>query len=150
MVYPLAEACKKAITDSRGHSSAGGVSPPGRWELSPCPAGKHYCCKALGRGQKATDYLETMVRYIISAREDISYKEIHGAVKNVSPKGGEMLMTIAEKLRNEGKKEGLEKGMEMTLSALQAFREGKDLEEVMNLTGLERDILLKIQVQAFK
>jgi predicted transposase/invertase (TIGR01784 family) len=108
----------------------------------------------LGRGQKATDYLETMIRYIISAREDISYKEIHGAVKNVSPKGGEMLMTIAEKLRNEGKKEGLEegmeKGLEMTLLALQAFREGKDLEEVMNLTGLERDILLKIQMQAFK
>ncbi len=59
-------------------------------------------------------------------------------------------MTIAEKLRNEGKKEGLEEGMEMTLLALQAFREGKDLEEVMNLTGLERDILLKIQIQAFK
>jgi hypothetical protein len=59
-----------------------------------------------------------------------------------------MLMTIAEKLRNEGKKEGLEEGMEMTLLALQAFREGKDLEEVMNLTGLERDIPLKIQMQA--
>jgi predicted transposase/invertase (TIGR01784 family) len=104
----------------------------------------------LGRGQKAIDYLETMVRYIISAREDISYKEIHGAVKNVSPKGGEMLMTIAEKLINEGMEKGRQEGMEMTLTALQAFREGKDLEEVMNLTGLERDILLKIQIQAFK
>jgi predicted transposase YdaD len=65
-----------------------------------------------------------------------------------------MLMTIAEKLINEGIEKGMEKGkqegMEMTLLALQAFREGKDLEEVMNLTGLERDILLKIQIQAFK
>ncbi len=37
-------------------------------------------------------------------------------------------MTIAEKLINEG----------------------KDIQEVMNLTGLERDKLLKIQRQAFK
>ncbi len=100
----------------------------------------------LDRGQKATDYLETMVRYIISARDDMSYIDMHDAVKNVSPKGGEMLMTIAEKLINEG----LEKGMEKTLTALEAFREGKDLEEVMNLTGLEREKLLKIQKQAFK
>jgi predicted transposase YdaD len=88
--------------------------------------------------------------YLDALKTHRSAAEIHGAVKNVSPKGGEMLMTIAEKLRNEGKKEGLEEGMEMTLLALQAFREGKDLEEVMNLTGLERDILLKIQIQAFK
>jgi predicted transposase/invertase (TIGR01784 family) len=104
----------------------------------------------LGRGQKATDYLETMIRYIISAREDIDYKDMHGAVKKVSPKGGEMLMTIAEKLINEGLEKGMEQGMEMTLAALQAFREGKELEEVMNLTGLERNKLLKIQRQAFK
>ncbi len=50
-------------------------------------------------------------------------------------------MTIAEKLRNEGREEGLE----IALTALQAFREGKDLEEVMKLTGLERDKLLKIK-----
>ncbi len=56
----------------------------------------------LDRGQKATDYLVTMVRYIISARDDMSYIDMHDAVKNVSPKGGELLMTIAEKLRNEG------------------------------------------------
>jgi urease gamma subunit len=59
-----------------------------------------------------------------------------------------MLMTIAEKLINEGMEKGRQEGMEITLTVLQAFREGKDLEEVMNLTGLERDILLKIQIQA--
>ena len=59
-------------------------------------------------------------------------------------------MTIAEKLRNEGIEIGEKKGMEKTLTALQAFREGKDLEDVMKLTGLEQDKLLKIQEQAFK
>ncbi len=70
--------------------------------------------------------------------------------KKASPKGGELLMTIAEKLRNEGIEIGEEKGIDLTLTALEAFREGKDLEEVMNLTGLERDKLLKIQKQALK
>ncbi len=63
-------------------------------------------------------------------------------------------MTIAEKLRNEGieigEKKGKEIGVDMTLTALEAFREGKDLEKVMKLTGLERDKLLKIQKQALK
>ncbi len=57
-------------------------------------------------------------------------------------------MTIAEKLINKGMEKGMEKGLKMTLAALKAFREGKDLEEVMNLTGLERDKLLEIQKQA--
>ncbi len=120
----------------------------------------------LGRGQRALDYLETLIRYILNAREDLSYEEVQSTVKKVSPIGGEMLMTIAEKLRNEGKKigkeegkkegreigkeEGREIGLEITLTALEAFREGKNLEEVMTMTGLERDKLLKIQAHAVK
>jgi len=38
----------------------------------------------------------------------------------------------------------------MTLTALQAFREGRDFEEVMKLTGLESEQLQKIQEQALK
>ncbi len=59
-------------------------------------------------------------------------------------------MTIAEKLINEGMEKGREEGLEMALTVLQAFHEGKDLEEVMKLTGLERGPALKIQEQALK
>ncbi len=52
--------------------------------------------------------------------------------------------------REEGKEEGKEIGLEMTLAALEAFREGKNIEEVMILTGLERDKLLKIKAHALK
>jgi hypothetical protein len=55
-----------------------------------------------------------------------------------------------EEGREEGREEGKEIGLEMTLTALEAFREGKNLDEVMILTGLERDKLLKIQAHAFK
>jgi len=104
----------------------------------------------LGRGQKAVDYLETLIRYILSAREDLNYEDIQGAVQKASPKGGEILMTIAEKLINEGMEKGMEKGMAVTLTALEAFREGKSLEAVMKLTGLDRDKLLLIQRQALQ
>lgn len=50
----------------------------------------------LGRGQKTTNHLETLIYYIISTREDINYEDTHDAAKNVSPKVGGMLMTIAE------------------------------------------------------
>jgi len=40
----------------------------------------------LDRGQKATDYLETMVRYIINARDDMSYTDMHEAVKKYHQK----------------------------------------------------------------
>ncbi len=52
--------------------------------------------------------------------------------------------------KEEGREENKEIGLEMTLTALEAFREGKNLDEVMSLTGLERDNLLKIQAHAFK
>ncbi len=52
--------------------------------------------------------------------------------------------------REEGKEEGKEIGLEMTLAALEAFREGKNIEEVMIMTGLKRDKLLKIQAHTLK
>ncbi len=39
----------------------------------------------LGRGQRALDYLETLIRYILNAREDLSYEDVQGTVKKVSP-----------------------------------------------------------------
>ena len=40
-------------------------------------------------------------------------------------------MTVVEKLINEGMEKGREEGLELALTALQAFRGGKALEEVM-------------------
>jgi len=108
----------------------------------------------LDRGQKATDYLETMVRYIINARDDMSYTDMHEAVKKVSPKGGELLMTIAEKLRNEGreegreigKQEGKEEGMEKV--ALQMLFENEPVEKIARYTGLTKDRIEELRRQS--
>jgi len=79
-----------------------------------------------------------MVRYIINARDDMSYLDMHEAVKNVSPKGGELLMTIAEKLRNEGREE----------VALQMLLENEPVERIVRYTGLSKDRIEELRRQS--
>jgi len=67
----------------------------------------------------------------------MSYLYMHDTVKNVSPKGGELLMTIAEKLKNEGKEEGREEGREEV--AIQMLLENEPVERIARYTGLSKD-----------
>jgi len=59
---------------------------------------------------RGIDYLETLVRYIMSARKDITFEDVYSAVQEISLEGSDILMTIAEKLINEGMEKGMEKG----------------------------------------
>jgi len=72
----------------------------------------------------------------------LSYVDVHSAVKEASPKGGEMLMTIAEKLRNEGKEEGKEK------VALQMLFENEPVEKITRYTGLTKDRIEELRRQS--
>ncbi len=51
---------------------------------------------------KGTEYLETIIRYIMSARSDLEFSDVYNAAKEISAEGSEIVMTIAEKLINEG------------------------------------------------
>jgi predicted transposase YdaD len=60
------------------------------------------------------EYFETLMRYIFSARADLTKKninEIIDKIENTYPEGSEAIMTLAEKFREEGKEEGIIKGM---------------------------------------
>ena len=50
-----------------------------------------------------TYYISACIRYILSVRDDISKEEMHEIAGKISIEGGELVMTIAEKLREEGK-----------------------------------------------
>ncbi len=65
----------------------------------------------LNKRTRGIDYLETLIRYIMSTRKDIEFEDIYNAVKEISLEGSEIIMTIAEKLINEGMEKGIEKGM---------------------------------------
>jgi transcription termination factor NusB len=48
--------------------------------------------------------------YLLNVREDVTIEEILKVQKEIMPGRGEIVMTIAEKLRNEGKLEGKVEG----------------------------------------
>ena len=59
------------------------------------------------------EYFETLMRYIFSARPDLTKDDLYEWVKKIEttyPEGSEKVMTLAEILRKEGWEEGLEKG----------------------------------------
>ena len=61
------------------------------------------------------EYFETLIRYIFSARSDLTrkrYDEFIEKVETTYPEGSEMVMTLAQLFREEGKEEGLLKGIE--------------------------------------
>ncbi len=63
--------------------------------------------------QSGIEYFETFMRYIFSARANLTetdVKEIIEKMEATYPEGSEVVMTLAEKLKEEGLKEGLEKG----------------------------------------
>ena len=51
-------------------------------------------------------YFEVVISYVMHAREGIEPGELMQIAREVSAERGEMIMTIAEKLKKEGMKEG--------------------------------------------
>ncbi len=96
--------------------------------------------------QTGVEYFETLVRYLLSARADLTkddFNELVKKIETVYPEGSEKLMTLAEMFREEGMERGIEIGakkreMEM---ARNAIREGMDFGLIAKLTGLpEKEI----------
>ncbi|NLV17084.1 MAG: Rpn family recombination-promoting nuclease/putative transposase [Syntrophomonadaceae bacterium] len=57
-------------------------------------------------------YFFTYIIYILNARPDLELEDIYEVSQNVSPERSGKIMTLAEKLYNEGMEKGMEKGIE--------------------------------------
>lgn len=71
--------------------------------------------KELEDKQSGIEYFETMMRYIFSTRTDLTKEtanEIMSKLETNYPEGSEVIMTLAEKFRNEGLEQGMMKGIE--------------------------------------
>ncbi len=92
---------------------------------------------------RAFQFMDTLVRYLLSARSDIDYQEVKREVQAKSLEGSEILMTIAERLFNEG----MEKGMEETANkiAREMLAEGEDIEKIIRYTGLSKEEIEKLK-----
>jgi hypothetical protein len=74
--------------------------------------------KTLMEKKTGLQYLETVLRYLTSviSEDELSLEQIKGIFEQaVSKEAGEHIMTIAEKLRNEGELKGLKGGIETAI-----------------------------------
>ena len=83
---------------------------------------------------KAQRYFEVVISYVMHAREGIEPEELLQIASEVSAERGEMIMTIAEKLKREGIIEGKQAGkIEI---ARKMLKSGMGIEQVVKLTEL--------------
>ncbi len=82
----------------------------------------------LNNKETATEYFELLMRYIMNAREGIDAKELSKIVGEVSSERGEAVMTIAEKLKMEGKKEII----------INMVKEGMDTKQIVKVTKMDK------------
>lgn len=74
----------------------------------------HYL-NELENKQTAVGYLETVLRYIFTVAKDFTKKEMEQMIHEIEttqPEGSDVVMTLADILRQEGMEQGIEKGLE--------------------------------------
>ena len=101
------------------------------------------------------EYFEILMRYVFSARPDLTKDDLYKLVKKIEtthPEGSEKVMTLAELFRQEGREEGIMKGMERGIEkgieigakrgrlevARNAIKEGVELNLIAKLTGISK------------
>ena len=62
--------------------------------------------------QTGMDYLESVLRYLGAAGENITEEELNQAVKSAFPEGGVKMSTIAQKWFEQGQEQGIQQGMQ--------------------------------------
>jgi predicted transposase/invertase (TIGR01784 family) len=61
---------------------------------------------------RGTEYLEILLRYLSNSAEYVTLEELRETVVEFFEEGGELMATIADKLKEEGRQEGRQEGME--------------------------------------
>ena len=64
----------------------------------------------LSRQETGLAYVEAMLRYLVSATDRITERDLQEAVEAVIPEGGALMMTIAQQWLERGLQQGLQKG----------------------------------------
>jgi len=103
--------------------------------------------KTLMEKETGLQYLETVLRYLTSvvSEDELSLEQIKGMVEQaISKETGEHIMTLAEKLRNEGEIKGelkgeikgLKGGIEIVLN----YKFPEDIDMIMNMVNKVEDL----------
>jgi predicted transposase YdaD len=71
--------------------------------------------KKLEDKQTGIEYFETLMRYVLNAGQKLTKQDVEEIIVRIGstyPEGSEVVMTLAEQLREEGLIKGIEKGIE--------------------------------------
>jgi len=97
----------------------------------------HYL-QELDDKQAGMKYFETFMRYIFSTAKNLTREDAAEIVKKVEktyPEGSELVMTLADILREEGKEEGKEEGIKAV--ALEMLKKGSSIHFVAEVTHMD-------------
>ena len=110
--------------------------------------------KKLEKEDKEIDYFEVVIRYVLDVKEDMNVVDIIDIVSQISSEKGGEVMTIADKLkqegiekgRKEGREEGLEEGLQRPALKLLIKKFGslpaEYKEEIKKKDAVELDVIL--------
>ena len=105
---------------------------------------------------QVTYYVAACIRYILSVRSDISEKEMKQIAEQISIEGGELVMSVAERLRQEGIEEGKEEGIEDGMfkkakkMAKKMIINGEPLEKIISYTELSIEEINEIREEMLR
>lgn len=96
---------------------------------------------------QVTYYVAACIRYILSVRSDISEKEMKQIAEQISVEGGELVMSVAERLRQEGIEEGREKAREEEnkITAKTMIVEGEPMDKIIRYSRLTKEEIEEIR-----
>ena len=96
--------------------------------------------KKLEEQNKALDYFKTVIKYIIEADAvDVNFEDVEKIVEKVSKEKGEEVMSIANELKKEGKRE---RDIEVAKNLL---REGIDIDVIKRSVELSKEKIKELQ-----
>ena len=91
-------------------------------------------------------YFETLMRYIFSARTNMTKDNadvIMNKLETTYPEGSEVVMTLAERFREEGMEEGAKKSIEKVVK--KSIIKGLTTEDIIEITGLKKEKIEEIR-----
>ena len=100
--------------------------------------------------EKGLPYLEAVLRYLFANVEQLPIEEIQKKIAAISVRGGEIAMTLEEKLIEKGELKGIEKGklegkIEGKMETARRMKEERfDIPTISRITGLPQEEIEKL------
>ena len=90
--------------------------------------------KDLTDNQSGLQYLESLIRYLLSNAEDIEINDLKSIVSNtIDQNKGDMVMIIADKLKQEGRQEAMQQGISLVLELFDQFGQSNETKIVASM-----------------